>query len=86
MAGPLAEFLHLSNREGQEAIRVLEMLVLKNVDDGLLGAPYVELVAANALASLQNHLLRLVILSHEDFFGITGCISRYFILDVFCKL
>ena len=86
MPSPLTKLLHLPHRESQETIWVFKMLVLKDVDDGLFGAPYVELVTANALASLQNHLLCLVILSHEDFLRIASCVSRDFILNMFCKL
>ena len=86
MPSPLTKLLHLPHRESQETIWVFKMLVLKDVDDGLFRAPYVELVTANALASLQNHLLCLVILSHENFLSITSCISRDLVLNMLCEL
>lgn len=62
------------------------MLVLKYVDNRVLGAPYVEFFPINGFATLEDNLLSLIVLSHKHGFRITSRILLDLLVDVLCKL
>ena len=62
------------------------MLVLKYVDDCLLGTPNVEFFPIDGFASLKDNLLSLIVLRHKHGFCITSRVRLDLLVDVFCKL
>lgn len=59
------------------------MFVLKDVDDGFLRLPNVELFVSDYFASLEDELLSLIELSHKGRLGVTSWIRLDLAVDVF---
>ena len=85
-SGPLSESFHLFARQSQEAVRILEMLVLENVQNRLLRAPYVVGLASASLRSLENDLLSSVELREVAFACVAGRVTFYLTSDLLCKV
>ena len=80
---PLLKVLHLADCKRQKTVGILVVFVLKDVDDGFLRLPNVELFVANDLASLEDELLSLIKLGHKGRLGIASWIRLDLSVDVF---
>ena len=85
-ACPLPQSLHLAHTQRQKPIRVLEVLVLEDVDDCLLWAPDVKVERLVLSAPLKDDLLSLVELGKEHSLSITSWVTFDLLSNRLCNL